>query len=98
MSDLTLQKAMELLENEARRLEDQVSDIWLFHASLIADFETFSPLVSQAVEVFGDDAAVRWLVAPVPRFANRSPLQMVIEGEGEAALTYIMQINYGVYM
>jgi uncharacterized protein (DUF2384 family) len=66
--------------------------------SIQSRYSEYEHLTVRAVEVFGSEIeAARWLSTQSPDFANRTPLQDLIQRGPDHALEVLGKIEHGVF-
>ena len=67
---------------------------------MILNVERRAEIYRLATEVFGDaDSAQRWMLEPAIGLNQQVPAQLIEAPEGAALVeTYLLQIEYGVYV
>lgn len=89
-------EATEPLSVQAERLRKQYRfDLgYLFTLFLKRDPE----IARAAVDLFGDtEAAATFMIMPKANLAGKSPLQMIEEGQRQAVLDVLLQLEHGVF-
>lgn len=90
----------DLLKSIDDTVHEKNRDIGLLRAlrtALFAELPGAQDVLRRVYEVFGEGMA-RWMVSPARHLSGETPADLLLDGRHEALLTYVGQIEYGVYL